>query len=218
MSLLFWGGGGTVGGGGGTELPLPVDLRIHMALGGSYRTWLKNRGTCVRHWFLGDVATIQARDEITDDASGDGVYVGEPSKGRGLLPEFGLSTTFTGTESVTISSGLSGIGGLFTIAALYRPSSTGMGTARPILHTGGTGSAYLGVNTDNEAVFGVYGSSEKVVGASLLVNRRYAVIGTYDGTIATIYVADLEANSLDSATEAMTFTAPHGAGHIGEAA
>lgn len=203
-----------------SDTSLPDDLIVELGLGGSYRAWLKNRGTTVRHWFMGDVGTIQARDEMTTDASGDGVYIGTPAKGRGMLPEYGLSTSFDGVDDkIEVNSGLSGTGGAFSLVALSRLDSSGMGTARTIKRTGTEGSGYLGVNANNQAVFGVYGGDKVTSSLTLQADRVYLIVGSYDGTNGRLFVADVETGEIaQNGPTALTFTAAHGSGLIGAGA
>jgi hypothetical protein len=218
MSLLIFFSGS--GGAAGEGLPLPVEFRVDLSLGGSYRGWLRDSGTCERHWFLGDVATVQCRDEISDDASGDGIYSGGPVSNRGILPEYGLSTAFDGIDdSVAVSSGLTGTGGVFTLAALVRPGAEGMGTDRTIVKTGGAGAATLGINAANNPFFGAIDGDAVASTVAIEAGRTYLVVGSYDGEDAAIFVADLEANTLtETGPLTLSFAGAHGSGVIGNAA
>lgn len=197
----------------------PEGILVEMGLGGSYRSWLANRGTCVRHWQLGDIESLQARDEVTLDASGDGVYSGTPGTAYGMLPEYGLAKSFDGIDDkAEVTAGLSGTGGSFSVVALVRPRASGSGMPRTILRTGPAGAAVLGLTASNRAAFGLFDGKKVEAPTQLLPDEIYLVVGTYDGSVANIFVTRIETGVTEQAGPVgMTFTTPHGSGMIGAA-
>jgi hypothetical protein len=209
-----------------------LGLLIEMCFGGSYRSWLRNRGTCVRHWFLGETwgdATDgdDAKDDLSDGGSpsNHGTYVNsEPIPvARGMLPEFGLAAAFDGdTQAVDVTSGLTGTGGTFTVGALVRPGvgggspAVGSGTVRCIYQTG-AGAAYLGLDANDKAVFGVNGGTKVTSAETIAPGQEWLIVGAYNGTQARLFVAPLADGSpvTTAGPTAVTFTGAHGAGKIG---
>lgn len=195
---------------------------VEVGLGGSYRNFWRARVACERFFDLGDCGTIVARDSSGDPSSTsptgktgavDGTYSGEPVKGLGLLPEYGLATTFDGDDDyVVIDPGLPS-SGAFTLVAMIRPAAGGAGTTRCLVQTG-AGAGYLGITSGNAFTFGINGGS-KISGGTAAAGQTYFVVGTYDGTTAYLYVGTPTSEAVLVASGALAISGHGSDGKIG---
>lgn len=172
---------------GGRSFPM-----FGLALGGSYRGAIRDASP-LGFWYLSDVRSGVAEDEVeTGDA---GIMTGDPLNGRGLIPDWGLSTAFDGaTQYVTLDWDGYGLGvdEPHSIVALVRPAA--LGAVQCIVSGTATG-LWLGLTAAGLPQFGKNGGT-KVSGASALeVGTGYLLVGTYDGTSARLYVGAIEDGS-----------------------
>lgn len=153
-----------------------------------YRNWIKEHPSVIAHWFLSDVGPTGAEDAIYPNDAG--IYNGDPVKGRGLLPEFGLSTTFDGVDDfVEVDYDFFGLGSNapFTFCALVRPFDVTSAAARCV-HMSGTTGGYLGIDTAGRFTFGANGGTKVTLTELVEAGGEYLAVGTYDGTDANLRV------------------------------
>lgn len=184
------------------EIPGPLDgyIIIEMCFGVApsgklgYRNWLREHPSIICHWYLSDVGLpgeYNAEDEIFPNDAG--LLFGDPEKGRGLLPEFGLSTKFNGTSQyVEVDYDFIGPGANdpFTFTALVRPRAVTSASPRCIHHSGASGG-YLGLDTTGRFTFGANGGTKTTISQPVEAEGEYLAVGVYDGTNAYLHVWDL---------------------------
>lgn len=193
---------------------------VEMCFGGSYRDWIADRGTALHHWYLSDILTTIAKDEITGygeviyDDTGEGVRNGIPANSRGILPEYGLTTYFDGVDDSVTLPDLSALPATFTIVAMVRPGGAGSGTTRCLVHTGPSG-AYLGLATNDRAVFGLNGGTQVEAAITVQADEIYLLVGTRSGGNARLYVCPVDGSAIVSAGPTAIGAPTHGIGEIG---
>jgi Concanavalin A-like lectin/glucanases superfamily len=150
------------------------------------------------YWRLGESSGTSANEGMRGD---HGTYTNGPTLAAtgALTGDSNTAVTFDGTNdyvSVPYDSVLNPSS--VTLEGWAKPSG-GTGTARTIAATQDTNTGYLlGIGTDNKWRFTVgTGSATTVVTstATVTLNSWAHVVGTYDGTTATLYVDGLSVGS-----------------------
>lgn len=186
-----------------TSLDLPVI--VEMRFGASYREYIKTHPDVMAFYYLDDVNFVSAQDKIVPNDAG--LYAGNPNKARGMLPEYGLSTLFDGsTNWVTLDWDSFGFSAddPFSIVALVRPAS--IGAAQCIVSATSNGF-WLGLDATGHFSFGKNGGTKATSGSVVTEGDSYLVIGTYDGTDARLYVAQLNTTRYSLADSAISLVA-----------
>lgn len=145
-----------------------------------YRNWMKEHPNIATHWYLSDVGPLVGAEDLIlpNDA---GIYVGTKTKGRGLLPEWGLSNRFSGSNHVVVDYDFTGptSGSPFSLVALVRPTDI---TTAGVIHNTGDDGGELGIDATGHFYFGRVGGTVATLSTPAIVDHEYLVIGVHDGT------------------------------------
>jgi hypothetical protein len=165
------------------------------------------------YWRLGETSGATAADGMRGR---HGTYTNAPTLNQtgALNGDANPAVTFDGTTeyvSVPYDSALNP--GQVTLEAWARPTG-GTGTARTIAATQDTNKGYLlGIGTDDKWRFtiGTGAATTVVTGPAVTLSSWVHVVGTYNGTTATLYVNGISAGTA-SVTGSANTTRPLGIG------
>jgi hypothetical protein len=165
------------------------------------------------YWRLGESSGATAADGIRGR---HGTYVGSPTLAAtgALNGDSNTAITLNGASqyvSVPYDSALNP--SQVTVEAWAKPTG-GAGTARTVVASQDTNKGYLlGIGTDNKWRFtvGTGAATTVVTGSTVTLNSWAHVVGTYDGSTATLYVDGVSAGTA-SGTVSVNTTRPLGIG------